>query len=299
MKLRIKFKLLSPVSHIGETASTGSYFQTILTDEGRIPVLTGNSTRGHLRDNMALHLLQRLGTKVDKEIFHLLFSGGNISAAMKDDIAKAKQVREHFPSVSLLGGGLGTMIMAGKLLVSYGYPICDETSRFTGIEKTGLSWHSLIDEIEFTRTDDSKNDIKAALIRDIDSEKIGKASTQMRYSVQYLAAGTEIVQDFIFLPSVTALELGAFFAGMAKWFETPRIGGMASKGFGIFDAILGDGAMILTHGKIDIRPDVIALIKAYEAHIDAEGTQFFDLLKEGKAGGKKGNVSAEDNSSSD
>lgn len=29
MKMQIKYKMLAPVSHIGETASSGSYFQTI------------------------------------------------------------------------------------------------------------------------------------------------------------------------------------------------------------------------------------------------------------------------------
>lgn len=30
MNTNIKYRLLSPVSHIGETASTGSYFQTVI-----------------------------------------------------------------------------------------------------------------------------------------------------------------------------------------------------------------------------------------------------------------------------
>lgn len=38
MRKRIKYKMLAPVSHIGETASTGSYFQTVLTADGRVPV---------------------------------------------------------------------------------------------------------------------------------------------------------------------------------------------------------------------------------------------------------------------
>lgn len=73
MRTSIKYRLLSPVSHIGETASTGSYFQTVLTTQGRLPVITGNSTRGQIRDSAALHLLNTLGIKVDKEIFNVLF----------------------------------------------------------------------------------------------------------------------------------------------------------------------------------------------------------------------------------
>lgn len=88
MRKRIKYKMLAPVSHIGETASTGSYFQTVLTADGRVPVITGNSVRGQLRDSMAAHLLDTmgagnlLGVKVSKDVFNILFSGGNINGAI-------------------------------------------------------------------------------------------------------------------------------------------------------------------------------------------------------------------------
>ncbi len=55
--MKIKYKLLAPVSHIGETASTGSYFQTILTAYGKIPVITGNSIRGQIRDSIVYGIL--------------------------------------------------------------------------------------------------------------------------------------------------------------------------------------------------------------------------------------------------
>ena len=60
-RLKIRYKLRSPVSHIGETASTGSYFQTIKTSVGRLPIITGNSIRGTLRDCGAKELLDILG----------------------------------------------------------------------------------------------------------------------------------------------------------------------------------------------------------------------------------------------
>ena len=170
MKMRMRYKMLPPVSHIGETASSGSYFQTVLTSFGRVPVITGNSIRGQLRDSMALHLLDLLDVKVSKETFHILFSGGNINGTMKDDVEKAKKIREAFPSISLLGGGLGDMIMSGKMISSFAYPICRETEEITGIYSE-LSWHSLIDEMEFTRTDDSKNDKLSGHILDPEAEK--------------------------------------------------------------------------------------------------------------------------------
>lgn len=292
MKKRIKYKMLSPVSHIGETASTGSYFQSILTANGRIPVITGNSIRGQIRDSMALHLLELLDVKVSKDTFNILFSGGNINGTMKDDVEKAKKVRACFPSISLMGGGLGDMIMAGKLICSFAYPICQETEQITGIY-SDLSWHSLIDEIEFTRTDDGKNDKLAEYMIDADEDKTAKASTQMRFSVQYMAAGTEFVQDFIFLDGLTNLELGAFYAGLKKWFETPKLGGMAAKGFGLFDAEMDDGSIAVHSGKINVSQEVKTLIEDYEAFVMEHGAECFEILntRKEKKNGKKADKS--------
>lgn len=298
MKKRIKYKMLAPVSHIGETASTGSYFQTVLTADGRVPVITGNSIRGQLRDSMAAHLLDTLSEgsliplKVSKDVFNILFSGGNINGTMKDDVEKAKNIRKHFPLVSMMGGGLGDMIMAGKLICSFAYPVCAETESITGIE-SDISWHSLIDEMEFTRTDDGKNDQLADYLQDADEEKTAKASTQMRYSVQYMAAGTEFVQDFIFLDGVTDLELGAFYAGLLKWFKTPRLGGMAAKGFGLFDATLGAGDISVVGGSPAASPAVKEYISTYEDFIRTEGAEYLSLFdtKKEKKNGKKADKS--------
>lgn len=297
MKMRIKYKMLAPVSHIGETASTGSYFQTVLTAGGRVPVITGNSIRGQLRDSMAAHLLDTLSegslipVKVSKDVFNILFSGGNINGAMKDDVEKAKNVRAHFPLVSLMGGGLGDMIMSGKLICSLAYPVCKETENITGIE-SGISWHSLIDEMEFTRTDDSKNDRLAAYMQDAGEEKTAKASTQMRYSVQYMAAGTEFVQDFIFLGGTTELELGAFYAGLLQWFKVPRLGGMAAKGFGLFDAELVGQDLSVKNGTVAIGTPW-KLIEKYEDLIRTEGAEYLSLFdtKKEKKNGKKADKS--------
>lgn len=276
MKMQIKYKMLAPVSHIGETASSGAYFQTILTSDGRVPVITGNSIRGQIRDSIALHLLDLLDARVNKDTFNILFSGGNLNGTMKDDVEKAKGVRAHFPSVSLLGGGLGDMIMSGKLIVSFAYPVCMETEDITGVPSI-LSWHNLIDEIEFSRMDDGKKDTLAGYMTDADAEKTAKASTQMRFSVQYMAAGTEFVQNFLFLPGTTELELGAFYAGIAKWFAVPRLGGMSAKGFGLFDAELDD-AISVHNGVVTISDEARAYISKYEEFVRNEGTEYFSLF---------------------
>lgn len=282
MKLRIKYTTTAPVSHIGETASTGSYFQTIKTSNGRLPIITANSVRGTLRDNGAKYLLDTLGIKVSKEIFNVLFSGGNLNGTMKNDVAKAKSVREHFPFVSLFGGGLGDMIMAGKMIVGNLYPLVKETYEMLGEKMTEVSWKNLIDEIEFTRTDDGKDDILAGYMADPEEDKKAKASTQMRFAVQYMAEGTEFVQDIYFFNNATDLEMGAFYSALAEWFKLPKLGGMSSKGFGIFNAVVGDNLISVNNGEVAISKEVEQLINLYSDLIKSEGAEYINILGSGK-----------------
>lgn len=281
MKLRIKYTMQAPVSHIGEVASTGSYFQTIKTSNGRLPIVTANSVRGVLRDNGAKVLLDIIGTKVNKEIFHILFSGGNLNGTMKEDVAKAKNIREHFPFISVFGGGLGDMIMAGKMLVGNLYPLCKETYEMLGEEETEISWKNLIGEIEYTRTDDGKNDTLAEYIDNPKEEKKAKASTQMRYGVQYLAQGTVFVQDIYLFDNVTMLEKGALFSAIEKWFKTPSLGGMAGKGFGVFNATTDFGISTF-NGDVKISDEAKDYIDKYKAFVADEKNKNLDILESKK-----------------
>lgn len=280
MKLRIKYTAKAPISHIGEVASIGSYFNMIKTANGNIPVITGNAVRGVLRDNGARVLLDKMGTKVNKEVFHIFFSGGNLNGTLKEDIAKAKSVRQHFPLISLLGGGLGDMILSGKIMVGNLYPLCEETYEMLDEEYTDISWKNLISEIEFTRTDDSKNDMLSQYITDVTEDKKAKASTQMRYSVQYMAVGTVFVQDIYISDSITELELGALYSAFKSWFATPVLGGMANKGFGVFSAGTDFGISV-DNGKVSVSDKINEIIDKYIDFISNEGTEFIKIL-EGK-----------------
>ena len=274
--IRIHYTMRAPVSHIGETASTGSVFQTVLTKDGRLPIITGNSMRGTLRDCSAIDLLKTVGCKVDKEIFNILFSGGNLNGTMKNDVAKAKAVREKFPNISLFGGGLGDMIMQGKLLAGNLYPLCIETEEMLGEEANGISWHSLIDEMEMTRMDNSKDDRMEKFIENADAETKAKASTQMRYSVQYMAVGTVFVQDVVFV-DCSELEKGAFYAALIEWFNKPVLGGMSAKGFGIFD---GDaGAVYERNATVVVNPEINELVEKYHDFVKENiKAETFDIL---------------------
>lgn len=293
MRIKIDYTMTAPVSHIGETASTGAYFNMIRFGADCLPVITGNSIRGQIRDAGAAELLDRLGVQVDKEIFHVLFSGGNVSAAMKDDVGRAKSIREHFPLVSVLGGALGTMIMAGKLICGFAYPVCAETNAMLDGHET-ISWRELIDEIEFTRTDDAKNDKLSDYVEDMDAETFGKASQQMRYAVQYMAPGTRFCQSLTLLPGTTDAEAGALLCAVAHWWGTsPRLGGMSGKGFGLFDARLsldGKEALTVKDGKIWTADEACEKIERYR-DTSNESAEWLTLLKGVAKDGKKANQS--------
>lgn len=261
-------------------ASAGGYFQTVKTSNGRIPVITGNSVRGILRDTAAKHLLEKIGEKVNKEVFNVLFSGGSITAGMKPDLERARQVREHFPIISVLGGGLGTMMMSGKLMSGFLYPLCDETAEMLHEECNGISWRNLIDEIELTRMNDAKNDKNTRYMDNAEEcSKNGESNTQMRYSVQYMAAGTVFVQQIQLADGVTDIELGALYNAFAEWFKAPHIGGMSARGFGTFDAVLGDNDIVLSGGNITTSERVQQLIDDYNSFIDSDNTaQWLSIL---------------------
>lgn len=272
--IKIEYTMRAPLSHIGEVASNGSYFQTVLTASGRIPIVTGNSVRGTLRDIGAKGLLTAAGNieakeaKVSQEVFHVLFSGGNISGTMRNDLERANLVRAHFPLISVFGAGLGTMMLPGKLICGNLYPVCIETAEMLGIDEQVPSWHELIDNIEFTRTDDSKNDKLLPFFEPEQAEKKDKtASTQMRFSVQYMAIDTRFVQTIV-LTDPTDIELGCFYAALTDWFHQPVLGGMSARGFGRFDAVVNSESIIESitsiDGEVNVANKIKALIEDYE-----------------------------------
>lgn len=250
------YKLLQPLSHIGETESTQTKLNTIRVMNGGKPcevfAYTGNALRGQWRDSGAIYLLERLNTSVPKKAFNLLFSGGSIGGDQSIDIDQAKTLRSALPFVSLFGGGVGNQILSGKITQSFAFPVCEETSDIippgvSGINYDALetSWRRMTGVVEFTRKDDSKDVLGDKYIK-LENEQmnlmgeIGKKAkkddgpaTQMRYGVQYLLPGVQLWH----MMHITCqeVELGAFVASVHQWAKKPFLGGMSGKGFGLVD----------------------------------------------------------------
>ena len=296
--LHLTYTLTAPLSHIGSTASTGSNFQRITTRYGVLPVVTGNSFRGNLRDFGAKQLMDAYGQPVDKEVFNVLFSGGNLNGTMKNDIGKALAAREQFPMVSLFGGALGDMILAGKIYPSFLYPVCSESEWITGI-KSDLHCNRLLNVTEYSRMDDVKDDALAPYILNPEAEQKAKASTQMRYGVEYLAPGTVLWQRVLI--DASDIEYAAFLSAVVNWLaEKPTLGGMANKGYGFFD-LDTDFGVSLKSTTITVSDDVKTALDSYRKFLRDEPRDF-NILKsapEVKKSGKRADKTAEGDGEAD
>lgn len=258
-RLDVLYTLLAPMSHIGESHSTDSYFNTVtvLGPDGRpteCAVYNGNAARGMWRDAGARYLLNKLGgIQVPLPAFHLLFSGGSIGGDQSIDIDQARRLRAMIPHVSLFGGGVGNQILPGKLNVGSAYPLCAEAQRFLPPRfrrPDAISWRQMTTEQSFTRRDDAKDENYRAYIADADLDapalegevstdaakgKKKEPPTQMRYTVEALAPGTQLYQR-IDLIAVSEVELGAFVAAIVEWARHPYLGGMNRLGYGLVEA---------------------------------------------------------------
>lgn len=264
IRLDGKITLLSALSHIGESLGTDSYLSEdiIIGPDGQpceVFLYSGNSFRGILRDMAALYLLNRLGgIAIPLETFHLLFSGGSIGGPQSVDIDQARAYRKALPALSIFGGGVGNQIMEGKLKIGSMYPLVKECQRIIPEkyrDEEAPSWRKWTYEKSYTRRDDSKQENLRKYIADADGpllpsarqqqaqllgeveepkkkrEKDGPA-TQMRYTVELLAAGAILYQR-IYLQDMTDLELGAFVSALDEFQKAPYLGGKSGTGHGL------------------------------------------------------------------
>lgn len=251
IRLSGQFTTRSPLSHIGETISTGSYLvqEPILQPSGQIEEVfcySGNAWRGQLRDLSAAYMLTKLATAVPLEAFHLLFSGGRIGGEQKVDIGAARKIRAAIPHVSIFGGGIGNQILPGKLRVSNAYPVCAEATPalpdHLHERASGLSYRGLTFEKEFSRKDDSKDERLRSFQPPTDVPLLpgGKAekdkregpADQMRMRAELLIAGVSLHSEIECL-DVTDAELGCLAAALHQFGRSPHIGGQANKGHGL------------------------------------------------------------------
>ena len=300
------YTLKQPLSHIGESESTETFLNTVRVLNNGKPVevfaYSGNAIRGAWRDAGAAYLLDRLGEiQVPKKTFHLLFTGGSISGDQKIDVDAAKALRATLPFLSIFGGGVGNQILSGKIVQTFAFPVCAET---TGIIPPGIegidysaqatSWRKMTDEISFSRKDDSKDLLGDRYIArgtnlldgDLDdTKKRDEPATQMRYTVEVLIPGVHLWHSL----SITCseLELGALVASIWNWAQRPYLGGMSGKGFGLVDAdfrIVAEDErqpfMLVQNGQLALAEPAKEAKAKYDFHLRNLYNQYLEGNKE-------------------
>lgn len=265
---------LSSISHIGESHGVNAKLrrEKVIQPDGsveEIPVISGNSLRGVLRDRGMLHMLRTLGYGVNDETgeiagiplpaFYFLFSGGALTrdGGRGLDVDEARRWRRTLPLVGVFGGAMGNQILPGRLKVDKLLPVCAETAhlipeRFLSDAPLSSIWDYC--QIEaYTRKDDEKDDriryliepgqralleaeatqrrVHAAERPDEDAAGATGQKQQMRYYVETLAAGARFFWS-VALDDVSPVEFEAFCVALAEFGRFPYIGGKSNVGHG-------------------------------------------------------------------
>lgn len=272
-----------------------------------VPVISGNSMRGVLRDRGMYDFCRRLGYGVNteagevyglsREAFDFLFSGGSLTSTGSErlDIDKAREIRELIPLVGVFGGAVGNMILPGKLRCGKLVPIVRETRHLLPeaykAEARESIWEYAQEEM-YTRKDDKKNEhlrrmiggTSRALLDDPTtrraalSEGRGATPTQMMYYVETLAAGTRFYWR-LQLDDVTDVEFEAFLSCLAEFSRHPFVGGKSAVGLGEvavkFDGWVEIDSRLGVDGKALDRP----IGTRYTDHVREKGDQIRALLE--------------------
>ncbi|HCZ47722.1 MAG TPA: hypothetical protein DCZ11_01815 [Gammaproteobacteria bacterium] len=249
---------LAPISHLGSqrggtvtTLNRQKYVQPDGTVE-EVPIITGNSLRGQLRDAGMRAMLEAAGLKVDLPEFQLLFSGGMLTRAdagsgINVRVGDYRRLRELVPLLSVLGGAVSGQIMGGKLEVGQFIPICRETAHLLppqAVEGGAVlpSVYDYLQVIEFTRRDDVKGEAyrelmapqTVALLEEGDTARkrdVNEQAVQMRYGTEAFAAGTRFWHE-LHLRLATDLEREALWSALAAYAERSTLGGKSAIGLG-------------------------------------------------------------------
>lgn len=244
-----------------------------------IPVISGNSIRGKLRDLAAIDILTKKdGSKVqvDADSFNLLFSGGSLESVGEKnlDIEKVRQLRKDIPMLSVLGCSIGNVILPGKVDIGKMIPICKETlhlipEKFHGTEEIKTIWEYCQVEMN-TRKDDTKDENKREFIKPeyLTNELRGG---QMMYHIETLVPGTRFYWK-VCLRDTTDVETGAFLSILQSWAnQSSQVGGNGRVGHGRLKVDLTETSVIDSEIEFKNSDFVTYIDKAKEAKKDVTG----------------------------
>ena len=191
-----------------------------------VPFVSGNSIRGKLRRVVMHDFCKRVGIKkLDKNLYHQLFTGGNITESTAyEDIGRREGYIAMCPMIGLLGSAIGNMTIEGELKVGGARVRCVENG--TG----DRSYWELLDSTFGTRLDSSKTENEIQ----IKSETEEKQVNQMKYEYEVFCVGTVFDHQFV-LTSDSELLTSAFWHALSLLKEDPFLCGNSARDAGEVD----------------------------------------------------------------
>lgn len=268
-----------------------------------VPVVSGNSIRGILRDVGMYDMLQKVGYGVDKETgevnglplsaFYFLFSGGALSSTGEAgiNVDKFRRMKELIPLIGLFGGAIGNAIMPGKLKIGKLIPICKETLHLLPEKYRSDEVESIWDYCQtemYTRKDDEKNDkvrdmidanVRALLTGGKTKLDITKASTaqQMMYRNESLAAGTKFYWK-VTIEDPTDIEFEAFVNALLVFSKAPYLGGRSSVGHGEISIKMDNWIEIDSRSNLEGKEVGLPLLQKYFNHLAEQKQSIREML---------------------
>lgn len=196
--------------------------EKIYTD--RIPYVGGNSIRGVLRRLTMRDFVKQIGIeKLDKNIYHQLFTGGNLNSSTSiEDIRKRENYIDMCPAIGLFGSAIGNMTIEGEMKVNGARLQCKENG--TG----DISYWQLLSTVFGTRLDSSKME------KQLEIEGNTKDVTQMKYEFEVFITGS-VFDSAFFVTTDDKLLVSAFWRTMELYKEFAYLGGNSATDSGNVD----------------------------------------------------------------
>lgn len=190
-----------------------------------IPYVSGNGIRGLLRRLVMRDFCNLAGvTEVNPNMYHQLFTGGNISESTGiENLEQRAELINMCPMIGLFGSAIGSQTIQGNLIVGGAYPLCKE--RGTGEQ----SYHEILDILFATRLDSSKQEESIKILYDEE-----KTANQMKYEYEVIVQGAKLSHLFI-CKSEKELLQSAFWRMLILFKENPYICAKSSIGHGRLD----------------------------------------------------------------
>ena len=296
-KLCGEFSLRSPLSHIGEAVSTVAYLvqDPVVQPDGTVTEVfcyNGNAWRGQLRDLMARRVADAVGGNLNVNAFHFLFSGGRLDKQEDTlDLAAARSLRAALPMLGLLGGGIGSQLLGGRLRVFGSYPVCQEAIPILPArlheDADKVSYKALTFEKEFSRRDDGKLEDGDRYMMPVNAPRKlnakGKVmADQMRMTSELVAPGTRLHTE-LHMAHVNSLEVGCLLLALVDFAEAPCIGGQANRGHGLVnlryrEAGADQDLFVLEDGRATLTPEAQAAVDRYTAYLEVARERMLEAL---------------------